>query len=353
MNDSKSMRHLSPGDLEEIAGEFDSIRRSVRDDLGDDDERYIRRIVSIQRALDVGGRVLLLRARHRPALLGGIALLSVAKILDNMEIGHNVMHGQWDWLRDSRIHSSKWKWDAVSPETSWKRAHNYQHHTYTNVVGLDRDLGYSAMRVDAGQPWHPVYLLQPIYGVAMAAGFEWGIALYDMDLAEVRRGAKPWADAKQELKAFGRKACRQVVRDFVVGPALAGRSWRKALTGVVAANVVRNIWLQTIVFCGHFPDGAETFTEAQVESETRGAKYVRQLLGSCNLEGTLPFHVMTGHLSYQIEHHLFPAIPSNRYAEIAPKVRAVCDRFDLPYTSGPLGRQYLSAVKKVVRFAMP
>jgi linoleoyl-CoA desaturase len=353
MNDSAAMQHLSTSDLERIAREFDAIARSVRDDLGDGDERYIRRVIAVQRALDIAGRGLLLGARHRPALLAAVAMLSVSKILDNMEIGHNVMHGQWDWMRDPAINSRSWEWDAVSTAKSWKRSHNYQHHTYTNVVGLDRDLGYSAIRIDASQPWHPIYLIQPIYTIAMAATFDWGMAVFDMELDAVRRGSKPWKEAKVELKAFGRKACRHVAKDFVVGPALCGRAARHALAATVAANVVRNVWLQTIVFCGHFPAGAELFTEQQVQDESRGAKYVRQLLGSCNLEGSFLFHVMTGHLSYQIEHHLFPAVPSNRYAEIAPRVREVCERFGLPYTTGPLGRQYGSAVRKVLRFALP
>ncbi len=353
MNDSLAMQHLSTGDLDEIAREFDAIARSVRDDLGADDERYIRRVIAIQRALDVGGRSLLIGARHRPALLCAIAMLTASKILDNMEIGHNVMHGQWDWMRDPQINSSKWESDTVSTATSWKRSHNYQHHTYTNVVGLDRDLGYSAIRIDACQPWHPIYLIQPLYGIGMAATFEWGIAIFDMELDAVRRGEKPWKDARAELKAFGRKASRQVIKDFVVSPALCGRSAGRAMAATLAANVLRNVWLQTIVFCGHFPEGAQVFTEEQVRQESRGAKYVRQLTGSCNLEGKRLFHVMTGHLSYQIEHHLFPAVPSNRYAEIAPKVRDVCGRYDLPYTSGRLGRQYGSAVRKVLRFALP
>ena len=282
-----------------------------------------------------------------------MALLFVAKCLDNMEIGHNVMHGQWDWMRDPKIHSSKWEWDAASTATSWKRAHNFQHHTYTNVVGKDRDLGYSAMRVAPEQQWHPVYLAQPVYAIAMGAVFEWAIAIYDMELDAVRRGEKPWPDARRELTAFGQKACRQIARDYVAFPLLSGRSARSALLGTLAANVVRNFWLQTIVFCGHLPDGAETFSEEQFENESRGARYVRQLLGSCNLEGGRLFHVMTGHLSFQIEHHLFPAIPSNRYAQVAPRVRAICERYDLPYSSGRLGRQYRSAVKKILRFALP
>ncbi len=348
------MQHLSAEDLDAIAAEFDAIHRLIRADLGDDDAAYIRRVIRVQRGLGAGGRALLLLSRFPPAFAAGTLLLAVSKILDNMEIGHNIMHGQWDWIRDPKIQSSKWEWDAASPAKSWKHAHNYQHHTYTNVVGKDRDLGYSAMRVHADQAWHPVYLAQPIYAIGIAASFEWGIGLYDVQLGEVRRGTKQWSDAKTDLVALGRKACRQIGKDYVLFPLLAGRSARKkTLLANVTANVVRNVWVQTITYCGHFPDGAETFTQEQFANESRGGRYVRQLLGSCNLEGSPLFHLMTGHLSFQIEHHLFPALPSNRYPEIAPLVRAVCQRYGLPYSSGRLGRQYLSAVKKIARFALP
>jgi len=350
----QAMQHLSAEDIDEIAREFDVIHRQVRADLGDDDAAYIRRVIRIQRRLGAGGRALLLLSRFPPAFVGGTLLLAASKILDNLEIGHNIMHGQWDWMRDPEIHSSRWEWDAVSPAKSWKKAHNYHHHTYTNVVGKDRDLGYSALRVHADQPWHPVYLTQPLYAIGIAAWFEWGIALYDLDLGGVRDGTKQWSETKPEVVALGRKAWRQLGKDYLLFPLLAGRSTRRtALLGIVLANVARNVWTQTITFCGHFPDGAETFTQEQFESESRGGRYVRQLLGSCNLDGSRLFHLMTGHLSFQIEHHLFPALPSNRYPEIAPRVRAVCERYRLPYSSGPLGRQYLSAMGKVLRFALP
>jgi len=117
--------------------------------------------------------------------------------------------------------------------------------------------------------------------------------------------------------------------------------------------VIRNVWVHTIVFCGHIPEGAETFTEEECLGETRGGWYRRQLLGSCNLEGGRLFHLMSGNLSFQIEHHLFPDLPSNRYAEIAPKVRAVCERHGLPYNSGRLGRQYRSVYRQMLRRALP
>ena len=343
-----------PDSLEELARELDAIGESVRADLGQRDRDYILRVIATQRRLELAGRALLLASRFRPAAVAGTAVLSLAKVLENMEIGHNVMHGQWDWMCDPAIHSSTWEWDAASTATSWKRSHNYQHHTYTNVLGKDRDLGYSAMRVEPEQPWHPVYLLQPVYFFLMAAVFEWGIALYDMELDAVARGERSKAAARKEIAATLRKARGQLLKDYVVFPALAGRRGApRALAANVVANAVRNVWVHTVVFCGHIPEGSETFTEEQYLAETRGGFYRRQVLGSCNLEGSKLFHLLTGNLSFQIEHHLYPDVPSNRYSEIAPQVREVCERQGLPYTTGRLGRQYRSVCKQVFRLAFP
>ena len=127
-----------------------------------------------------------------PAWLAGTTALAVAKVLENMELGHNVMHGQWDWMRDPEIHSTTWEWDNVSSAEGWKKSHNYEHHTYTNIVGKDRDLGYTLLRLDTDQPWKPFHLAQPLYNVVLAAGFQWGVALYDLELDEARKGRKPW-----------------------------------------------------------------------------------------------------------------------------------------------------------------
>ncbi|WCB95938.1 NADPH-dependent stearoyl-CoA 9-desaturase [Baekduia alba] len=347
------LERLTDDDLDAIARELDAIGDAVRADLGEPDAAYIRRVIALQRALEASARILLFVTRSRSAAVGGAALLTTAKILDNLAIGHNVMHGQWDWMRDPQIHSTTWEWDAPSTAASWKHSHNYQHHTYTNIVGKDRDLGYSAIRVHPDQPWHPVYLLQPLYGIALALIFEWAIAIYDMELDAVRDGRKTASQAKSELRAFARKAARQLAKDYVLFPAVSGRRARRTLLANLSANVLRSAWTHTIVFMGHLPEEAETFPEQQLEGESRGGWYVRQLLGSCNLDGRRPFHLMTGHLSFQIEHHLFPDVACHRYPEIAPRVRAVCERYDLPYASGPLGRQYRSVAKKILRYALP
>ncbi|GAA1810484.1 acyl-CoA desaturase [Planosporangium flavigriseum] len=345
--------HLSDVDIKEIGRELDQLRDEITASLGESDARYIRRVIAVQRRLEVSGRTLLMVSILPPAWLAGTACLAVAKILENMEIGHNVLHGQWDWMRDPEIHSTTWEWDSATPADMWKHSHNFVHHTYTNVLGKDRDIGYAVLRVSPEQPWHPVYLAQPVYNAVLAAFFEWGIAIYDIELERAWRGEKSWAATLNQLRGVARKAGRQVVKDYLAFPLLAGPSALPALLGNITANMARNVWSHTVIFCGHFPDGAEVFPEDQLDGESRGEWYLRQLLGSANITGGPLLHLMTGNLSHQIEHHLFPDLPSNRYAEIAPKVRDLCERYGLRYNAGSLLRQTATVWKNVLRLALP
>jgi NADPH-dependent stearoyl-CoA 9-desaturase len=393
------LAHLSEQQLDELAREFDAIRDRVMEELGDRDRRYIESMIEMQRRLAVLGRVLLLASRNRGAWAAGTAALSAAKILENMEIGHNVMHGQWDWMNDPRIHSSTWDWDTASTAEAWKHSHNYVHHTYTNIRGKDKDLGYEIMRIDPEQKWHPVYLAQPVYNLILMALFEWGVALHDLDFEAIRKGHKPMPQVKRELKGIAGKAKSQVVKDYIAWPlvsALAaaavdavvetrrqrkqrkgilgrvrrkrrgglasvvetalecgGRTFRQTAKADATANIVRNVWAYAIIFCGHFPDQTYTFSQKEVENESRGGWYIRQLTGSANIDGGPMFHIASGNLSYQVEHHLFPDMPSTRYAEIAPQVKDVCERYGLPYNSGPFLQQLGMVQRTILRLAFP
>ncbi|SCL34554.1 linoleoyl-CoA desaturase [Micromonospora nigra] len=346
--------HLTAEDIETIGRELDAIRDRVLADRGERDAAYIRKVISTQRKLELSSRAVLLFSLFPPAWVVGTVGLSVAKILENMEIGHNVMHGQWDWMQDPKIHSTKWEWDNVSPSEQWKHSHNELHHTYTNVIGKDNDLGYGIMRVDEDQRWHPIYLGQPLWNFVNACFFEYGIAAYDLELGRnLRKGRHRNPAFRARAKQVLRKIRRQVLKDYVVHPLLSGPSFLSTLAATFTANLVRNLWTHSVIMCGHFPEGVETFERRSIVGETRGEWYVRQMLGSANISGSKALHVMTGNLSYQIEHHLFPDLPSNRYQEIAPDVRAIFDRYGLKYTTGSLPRQVASAWWKVIRLSLP
>ncbi|NMR28699.1 fatty acid desaturase family protein [Crystallibacter degradans] len=347
--------HLSDEQVAELGRELDAIRDEVIAERGASDAAYIRRVIKVQRGLEIAGRAALLAGRNKTAWVTGTTLLSFAKILENMEIGHNVLHGQWDWMRDPDIHSTTWEWDFVTPARSWQHTHNDLHHRWTNVIGKDKDVGYNLLRMSSDQPWRPFNVGNPLWNAILAPVFEWGIAIYDLELVDYREGTKSKAALVRDLKAMGRKALRQFTKDYAATPivAMVTGSGKQALWGTLAANAVRNVWAHAVIFCGHFPDGADTFTEEMVDGETRGDWYVRQMIGSANISGSRFMHLMTGNLSHQIEHHLFPDLPSNRYIEVAPKIRDICRRYGLPYNSGPLFKQVGSSWAKVFKYALP
>jgi NADPH-dependent stearoyl-CoA 9-desaturase len=353
--DHNPIAHLSADDIEEIGRRLDAIRAEVIASRGDRDAAYIRKVIGVQRKLELGSRAVLLVSLFPPAWLIGTAGLAVAKILENMEIGHNIMHGQWDWMRDNKIHSTTWEWDNASPSEQWKHSHNELHHTYTNVVGRDNDLGYGIMRVDEDQKWHPIYLGQPLWNFVNACFFEYGIAAYDLELgknlASERRRRSP--QFKARYKQVLKKIRKQVLKDYIVHPALSGPSFLPTLAANATANLIRNLWTHSVIMCGHFPEGVETFERKSIDGETRGEWYLRQMLGSANISGSKAMHLMTGNLSFQIEHHLFPDLPSNRYQQIAPQVRQLFADYGLRYTTGPLPKQVASAWSKVIRLSLP
>jgi fatty acid desaturase len=348
--------HLTPEDIEQIGIELDAIRQEVIDSRGASDAAYIRRVIKTQRSIELGSRAVLLFSAFPPAWLLGTAGLSVAKILDNMEIGHNILHGQWDWMRDPKIHSTTWEWDHATPAEQWKHSHNELHHNYTNVIGKDNDLGYGIMRVDEDQTWQPMHLGQPFWNFVNACFFEYGIAAYDLELrGAIARGQTKDPKFRADAKKVLAKIRRQATKDYVVHPLLSlpTGSFLTTLAANFTANIVRNIWAHSVIMCGHFPEGVETFEKRSIEGETKGEWYVRQMLGSANISGSKLMHLMTGNLSHQIEHHLFPDLPSNRYAEVAPKVQALFEKYDLTYCARPLVPQVYSAWHKVVRLSLP
>jgi linoleoyl-CoA desaturase len=352
--ETNPIAHLTAEDIETLGKELDAIRDQVLSTRGEQDAAYIRTVISTQRKLEMASRAVLLVSLFPPAWLVGTVGLSVAKILENMEIGHNVLHGQWDWMRDPKIHSTTWEWDNVSPAEQWKHSHNEIHHTYTNVVGKDNDLGYGIMRVDEDQPWSPFYLGQPLWNFINACFFEFGIAAYDLQLgANLRKGRRRRPEFRAAARQVLKKIRRQVTKDYVVHPLMSGPSALHTLAANFTANLVRNLWTHSVIMCGHFPEGVETFERRSIVGETRSEWYLRQMLGSANIRGSRFMHVMTGNLSYQIEHHLFPDLPSNRYQEIAPKVEELFARYGLTYTTGPLVTQVASAWHKVLRLSLP
>ncbi|MCV7359623.1 fatty acid desaturase family protein [Mycolicibacterium fluoranthenivorans] len=349
--------HLTDTDVENLGIELDAIRQDIEDSRGGCDARYIRRTIAAQRALDVAGRVMLAASSKRAAWWAGTVTLGVAKIIENMEIGHNVMHGQWDWMNDPEIHSSSWEWDMGGASKHWRFTHNFMHHKYTNILGMDDDVGFGLLRVTRDQSWKPFNILNLIYNTMLATLFEWGVGLQHLELGKIFKGRANRNATLVRVREFGIKAGHQLAKDYLVWPALTslspGATFKSTLTATAVANVIRNVWANAVIFCGHFPDGAEKFTKTDLVGESRGQWYLRQMLGSANFENGPVLRFMSGNLCHQIEHHLYPDLPSNRLYEISIRVRAVCEKYDLPYTTGSFLLQYGKTWRTIAKLSLP
>lgn len=362
---TKTMQ-IGPKTFEELQAfekELDAIGAEQRQTLGERDARYIKGILRTVRVCEVIGRGLLMFGWFPPTWLLGAFILGIAKIIDNMELGHNVMHGQFNFMNDPRFHGDTFEWDNTCPREEWRHAHNFVHHTYTNVIGKDRDFGYGMLRLSSDLRWSWLHPFQLALTALLALFFEWFVAIHDMQMDKVVIGRKKWSDVRPQWLLVRAKIGKVIRRDYIGWPlvglavgACFGHATDTALAvlmGHVVGNLIRNVWAWAIIFCGHFTEDIYTFSRESIEGETKGQWYLRQILGSSNISGGKLMHLLSGNLSHQVEHHLYPDIPANRYIDMAPKVRAVCAKYGVPYNTGSFAWQLATVFKRIARYSLP
>lgn len=353
------IKQFSSIDFTALAADLDQLAAQTRSKVGTADARYLERVLLVQRLSVWSGRLLLLAGFWSGWLwLLGVLLLALGKILDNMEIGHNVLHGQYDWMQHRYLNSNRFEWDIACDAKSWQRTHNYEHHTYTNIIGKDRDFGYGLLRLSNDFRWRLRNLWQFVTYLLLSTFFQWGVAYHELAAQRVFFGRKKndrhsqVSDAELK-KAFFGKGARQLLKDYLLFPLLCFPMFFEVLLGNLLANIIRNWWTSTVIFCGHFTKDVYVFDAKDCENESRGHWYLRQMLGSSNFTGPRWFHILTGHLSCQIEHHLFPDLPASRYLELAPQVQAIAGKYQIPYNSGSFIRQYGTVLQRILRYSLP
>ena len=228
------------------------------------------------------------------------------------------------------------EWDTVAPAENWKHSHNYIHHTYTNILDKDRDIGYGVLRMDPAQKWNPYYLGNPGVRVLLMVFFQWGVMLHDLETERLIKGERTWAETKGRCaSACGTRRLKQIAQGL------------RAVPGADRADVAVSTFArqrdgepdpQRLGVLDHLlrplpRRGGELHRGGDRGRDPRPV-VLRQMLGSANITGSPLFHIMSGNLSHQIEHHLFPDIPARRYPQIAPEIRAICEKYGLPYNTG-------------------
>jgi fatty acid desaturase len=353
------MTHAQSIDLESLCRDLDELRARVAAQVGDEDRAHIKKVRMFARAFEVSGR-LLIHVSFEPVGFGlGVLGLSLYKILENMEIGHNVLHGQYDFMADPTLSSETYEWDFAATARAWKRAHNVTHHVYTNVIGKDDDFGYTAFRFASDVPYRPLHFFQPLVSPLSGLFFDHAIGVYDMrrsQYAKRKPDGSTFTDYKamaSDVRAFVATAARSYGKEYVFYPLLAGPFAPKVLAGNLLANAVRNLWAYAVIYCGHLTEDVHTFSEEEQARESRGGFYLRQIMGSSNFEAGPILGALSGHLSHQIEHHLFPDIPAFRYRAMSAEVRRICEKHGVPYNNGSFGAQLRSTFRGLFKHAVP
>lgn len=348
-------RYLTDEEIQSFGEKIEVIRRDTMQSLGEQDAAYIYKIRNFVRYSEIASRGMLMVAGWLPPVwLLGTGLLGISKIVENMELGHNIMHGQFDWLNDPSLNGANYDWDTIATGDDWKYTHNYVHHTYTNIVGKDHDVGYGLIRVSESQPWEPRFLLNIPLAIQLMIFFEWYVGVQNLHLEDVLAyKTKTWREVWQDAIKLRKKVKRQVIKDYVFFPLLAGPNAIPVFAGNAVANVIRSLWASAVIFNGHFTEDAETFELDNTENETRAEWYLRQIRGSSNFSGTKWLHMLSGNLSHQIEHHLFPDMPANRYAEVAPKVKALCAEYGIHYNEASFIKQFASVWVRLGQCSLP
>ncbi|CAG67031.1 fatty acid desaturase family protein [Acinetobacter baylyi] len=351
---SKS-QYLNPEQVEAFGRRVEEIRREVMENLGEADAKYIYKIRNFVRYSEIASRGMLMFGGWIPPVwLAGTGLLGLSKIVENMELGHNVMHGQFDWLNDPSLNGANYDWDTIATGDDWKHTHNYVHHTYTNIVGKDHDVGYGLLRVSEQQKWEPRFLFNIPLGIQLMVLFEWYVGVQNLHLEDALvYKTKTWKQVWSDSTKFRKKLVRQVGKDYVFFPLIAGPNAVPVFLGNAVANVIRSLWASAVIFNGHFTEDAETFEEDNTATETRAQWYLRQIRGSSNFSGTEWLHILSGNLSHQIEHHLFPDMPANRYAEVAPKIKALCEEYGVNYNEANFVKQFWSVWVRLAKCSLP
>ena len=338
--------------IKTLAEELKELGRIEKSSLGKKEILYIKKIRKIVLALEIMGRGLLFLGFIPAAWILGVLLLAASKIIENTELGHNLMHGQYDWAGSTDLMGNKYEFDVIAAAANWRRSHNDHHHHNTGIQGLDNDI--SLLRFSKEQKWRWPHLLQLPFALVSAIFSQWGVALQDMRIKDFVKREIPWTVFwDQRVKPVAKKALSKTLKDYLVFPLLAGPFFLNVFLGNLAANGLRNIWVWLVIASGHCVDGVRVYTEEEVKKAPAEHWFIRQITSSANFSSGPMLRVLTGHLGYHIEHHLYPDIPSCRYASIAPKIREICKRYDINYNSEPFTTRVKDLTYRLARFSLP
>ena len=250
-------------------------------------------------------------------------------------------------------------------EESWRKGHNVRHHGNTNVAGRDPDIHFGPARLTAQTPWAPrhkwqlpfmVGLLAPNFGFLMNFHFTglhdvlFGNGLEGNDLDVLPDRSKE--SRRLAYKRAFRKWLPYYAYNYLLFPLLAGPNFLRVFAGNWIAETMRDVYSAATIYCGHVGEDVASWPVG-TRTQGKGEWYAMQVMATNNLEVSKPLSILCGGLDFQIEHHLFPHFPPERLRQVAPEVRAICNKYGVPYKTASWGATLKKALAWVGKLASP
>jgi linoleoyl-CoA desaturase len=350
--------------LRAFGREIDRIRDEAMAKVGAEDVAYIKKVDAVSRAAEIVGRGLIHASITPLGFFAGVGALWLHKQLEATEIGHTALHGTFDKLEGAeRFHSKTFTWQTPIDEESWRYVHNIRHHQYTNIAGRDPDIHFGPLRFNEHTPYDPkLHRNQMWHALLIVMNFGAGINIRDTGvgdhLQENGRGGydvidertpESWQNSKKKLL---RKWVPYYGKEFVLFPALAGPMFWKVALGNMLTELMRDVYSAVTIYCGHIGEDVADYPEG-TKAGSRHRWYAMQVEATNNFEVPLPVSILCGALDRQIEHHLFPKLPTNRLREVAPRVRAACEKYGVTYKSDTWGNTLRKVVGRIRKLSRP
>jgi linoleoyl-CoA desaturase len=217
----------------------------------------------------------------------------------------------------------------------WKVKHNVNHHTFTNIDGLDSDIDVRPfMRLHPNQSWYGIHRYQHYYWFVLYSISYLAWVFYE-DFLKYFRGKiavhmKPMNLPVREHFIFWMTKISYVMVFLVIPIILLG--WLKALIGFLIVTSVCGLFISIVFQLAHAVGSNEFPEEKKIEKEWA----IHQINTTSNFatSNKLLFWMLGG-LNFQIEHHLFPKVSHIHYPQVSQLVKETCKEFGIAYHEYP------------------
>lgn len=215
----------------------------------------------------------------------------------------------------------------------WKIKHNINHHTYTNIEGLDSDIDVRPfMRMHKDQPLHPFHRFQHIYWVLLY-GISYLVWVFYEDFQKYfsgrisKRSSRKKLPVKEHLIFWASKIF--YVSCYIIIPVLV-TGWLSWLIGFMIVTFVCGLAISIVFQLAHVVEGTQFHPSDATHRRQDWA--VHQVISTSNFAtSSKTLHWLLGGLNFQIEHHLFPRISHIHYPAISQFVKQACAECGIVY----------------------